>query len=252
MRALALMVAMILLCLTFGLLSSADLNTPVSVNVRDANAREVLDLIGTSANLDIKFDTVVHGTVTVSLNDVPAGTALRLIADTLGLEMFQEDGTVHFNKPAHVASNLNILKTAIADVPEPQLGYRVYIAPKQPKLSYNALGYGSSLYGAEENYVTEKIPVYFADAVDIAYIFGGDEIETRMSDYSGGGYGSGGNYGGSGRSNYGSNNYSSNNRSSRTSSSTSSHTSSTNLHTSSTSSHTTSTSHSGSMGSISW
>ena len=210
MKAFALVAVIFVLVVAFAVAGLADMNSTVSISVRDANAREVIDLIGTSANLDIKFDSPVRGNVTLSLTDVPAGTALRLVANTLGLEMSESEGEVHLSRPSRATADLSTLKRAIADIPEPQLGYRVYLAPETPTTTSLTSGYG--LYGgaSEENFVTEKVPIYFADSEDIAYIFGGDVIETRMSDYSGGG----GGYGGGNNNNYGHNNNDNNNYSS--------------------------------------
>ena len=73
------------------------------------------------------------------------------------------------------------------------------ISPKEPLPTLGATGVGFLEEYQTENYVTEKVPVYFADAIDIAYMFGGDVIETRMMDYAGGG--GGGSYGNNNNSN---------------------------------------------------
>jgi len=82
------------------------------------------------------------------------------------------------------------------------------ISPKDPLPTLGATGVGFLDEYQTETSATEKVPVYFADAIDIAYMFGGDVIETRMMEYSGGGGGGGGNYGNNSNSN---NNNSNNN-----------------------------------------
>jgi len=199
MRKLAFLAVLVVLTGVFGTFACADMNTPVSVSVRDADVREVLDLVATAADLKLKFEATLRGRITLSVTERPAATVMQLVAGMMGVEMYESEGVVTFTRPGEGAADLTSIKRAIADVPEPELGYRVYITPENQQVSSYSL-YGADAY-ATENYVTEKVPVYFADAIDIAYMFGGDVIETRMMEYSGGGGGGGGNYGNNSNSN---------------------------------------------------
>lgn len=202
MRKLAFLAVLVVLTGVFGTFACADMNTPVSVSVRDADAREVLDLVATAADLKLKFEATLRGRITLSITERPAATVMQLVAGMMGVEMYESEGVVTFSRPGDGAGDLTSIKKAIADVPEPELGYRVYIAPENQQVSSNLM-FGTDYY-ATEDYVTEKVPVYFADAIDIAYMFGGDVIETRMMDYAGGG--GGGSYGNNNDNNNNSNN----------------------------------------------
>jgi len=210
MRKLAFLAVLVVLTGVFGTFACADINTPVSVSVRDADAREVLDLVATAADLKLKFEATLRGRITLSVTECPAATVMQLVAGMMGVEMYESGGVVTFSRTGEGAADLTSIKKAIADVPEPELGYRVYIPPENQPVS-SASMFGTDFY-ATEDFVTEKVPMYFADAIDIAYMFGGDVIETRMMDYAGGG--GGGSYGNNDDNNSNRNNNDNNNRNS--------------------------------------
>ncbi len=212
----ALLAFVFLATFALALVAVADENTVVSLNVKDADIRDVVEMIAKSADLNYVLGSDVRGRISsLVLVDVPARVALEETLNQLGLKYHLEQGIFKIYKPKEEGSTAASLREVIqAAVPKQQeIALPIIISPKETLPALSTTGVAFLEESQEENYVTEKIPVYFADAVDIAYIFGGDEIETRMSDYSGGGYGS--DYGGDYDSDYGNDNRRGNNRSSR-------------------------------------
>ena len=201
--------------LAFGLVASADENTLVSLNVKDADVRDVIEMIAKSADLNYVLAPEVRGRIgSLVLIDVPARVAIEQVLNQLGLQYTLEGGIFSIFKPKEESLTAASLREVIAmSVPQDQqIARPIMITPKEPLPVLGATGVGFLEEYQTENYVTEKVPMYFADAIDIAYMFGGDVIETRMMDYAGGG--GGGSYGNNDDNNSNRNNNDNNNRNS--------------------------------------
>jgi type IV pilus assembly protein PilQ len=72
----------------------------LSISLEDSDVREALKVFSQAANIDILASKNVGGTVTASLRDVDAETALSAILKTAGLVWRHEDGIVYVGTPA--------------------------------------------------------------------------------------------------------------------------------------------------------
>jgi hypothetical protein len=148
-------------------------NKKVSINLENAEIRYAVKLLFQSVGVNYVLDQSLQGIyVTVSLNDVPFRTALE-----------------------------SILR-ASSQVP---LTYRVendiyIISPKQQETPSEQTSETENPEANTPKSRWQKIQVNYADAIDLAYAFGGSQIYSRFSSQGGGGFGNGfgGGFGGQG------------------------------------------------------
>ena len=70
-----------------------------SLNVKNAEIREVLRIIADRGSLDLKFDSSITGKVNLSLQEVTLGEALDRIAEDHGLEYLIDGGRLAVKRP---------------------------------------------------------------------------------------------------------------------------------------------------------
>lgn len=75
----------------------------ISLDLKDADLRDVLRSFGQLARLNLVIDPEVHGSVTVRLRDVRWEDALDVILRSNGLASVQEDTMVRVGTPARLA-----------------------------------------------------------------------------------------------------------------------------------------------------
>jgi type II secretory pathway component HofQ len=181
-RFIAIIVLTLTICACSALQAAPDLNKNVSIDLKDAPLKTALEILGKDSGLNYIIEPGVQGrSVTVNLQDIPLGVALQKIVSAAGLTISQEGGVY----------TIGVRK---------QLPTSTDMAPIAPETAT-----------VERKSSTEKIPIGYADANDIAAIFG-----FSGSNYGAGGYGSGSGYGsglgsnGFGNSSFGSSNFGSN------------------------------------------
>ncbi len=72
---------------------------PISLDLKDADLKDVLLTFGKLARVNVAIDPEVRGSVTVSLHDVPWDEALDLILKTNGLGYILEGNVVRIATP---------------------------------------------------------------------------------------------------------------------------------------------------------
>lgn len=157
-------------------------NKKVTLNLENADIRSALKLLFDTVGLNFALDSNVRGAVTVSLNDTPFRTALESIlrsSSMIPLTYRVEGGVYNISPKPDTNQNPDI-----SNVTPDVSGADVATVAKTTKRPV-------------------KIVVNFADAADIAYIFGGTVIQSRYSSMGGGNGGYGNGFGGGG---YGGNN----------------------------------------------
>ena len=96
------------LCI-FGLLSLApvfaDENTPISMDFKGADIRDVLRTLSQLANVNLLTNKSVQGEITLSLKNVPFSDAIKLITMTNGLEYRWIGNTLIVARPDEMALN---------------------------------------------------------------------------------------------------------------------------------------------------
>ncbi len=75
----------------------------ISLDLKDADLRDVLRSFGQLAKLNLVIDPEVRGSVTVRLRDVRWEDALDVILRSNGLASIQEDTLVRVGTPAHLS-----------------------------------------------------------------------------------------------------------------------------------------------------
>jgi hypothetical protein len=153
----------------------------VNFELKDAPVRAAIDTLFKWApnNVSYAIDQAVTGTISASLKDLTFDQALKTITRQAGLTYTKENGgTVYLIK----------VKKTIPDVvdPNPQV-----TSPEPETVT-------------ESDRKVEKIALNYADAQDIAVIFGGSSFSSRSASLAGGagnitgGMMGGGSYGGMG------------------------------------------------------
>jgi hypothetical protein len=140
-------------------------NKKVSINLENAEIRYALKLLFQSVGANYTLDSSIQGIyVTVSLNDVSFRTALESIlrASSQVPLTYRTEGGIYIISP-------KVEKEETTTGPEEPTE-----EANKPKTRW------------------QKIQVNFADAIDLAYAFGGGSIQSRFSPYSNSGFGGGG------------------------------------------------------------
>lgn len=155
-------------------------NKKVTLNLENADIRYALKMLFEMVGVNYSLDVNVQGSVTASLTNVSFRVALE-----------------------------NILRTTQSQIP---LTYRVQdgvytVSLKQEEIQEQSTTGTTEETQPEKRSRTVKIPVTYADAVDIAIALGGGVIMSNQR-MGGGGYGGyGGGYGGGGYGGYGGGGY---------------------------------------------
>jgi hypothetical protein len=155
------------------------LNKKVTLNLENADIRYALKLLFQSVGVNYTLDPTVQGQVTVSLTDVPFSVALGSVlksVQTVQPLTYRVESGVYNIAP-------KILETGTAEPPTTNPDDTT----RKPSR-------------------TEKVQINFADAADIAQVFGGQVIQTRFGSLGGGGFGGGmggGGFGGQGGGGFG-------------------------------------------------
>jgi len=75
---------------------------PISLDVKDADLRDIVHSFSELTGLNIVIDPEVHGSVTVRLHDVPWDQALDLIVRTNGYGYVLEGNVLRVGKPSNL------------------------------------------------------------------------------------------------------------------------------------------------------
>lgn len=75
---------------------------PISLDVKDADLRDILHTFSQLTGLNMAIDPDVHGSVTVRLHDVPWDQALDLILRTNGCGYVIEGNILRVGKPSNL------------------------------------------------------------------------------------------------------------------------------------------------------
>ncbi len=188
--------ALAILCLGGLLLAAAPLaaqeegtleGKTVSLDLRDVTIRDAVHQLALQAGIDYIFADEPKGTVTLTLPDTPAESALRSVLAAGDMTWRLEDGVyVIENKPAPETEW----------VPGPKPTYQTPPAP--PTYAPGPTAAPGPATGAGDELIIRKIPVKHADPAEIAMIFGGSVIPSAqgMLMRAGGGMGPRGGIGG--------------------------------------------------------
>ncbi|MGC8833240.1 MAG: STN domain-containing protein [Armatimonadota bacterium] len=186
------LIALAVACLAFGIIAgafaqsndnataSARKDDRVTIDVKDANIRDVLSLLqkGREKSFNFVIDPQVLASappINASLSDVPFETALRTILNGHGLKYTKSQDTYTIS-----------LRT-----PQTELGTT---APTQPTTETT-----TTETTTRASVTVAKIPLMRADPAEVAQILGGTVISGGLIGSIGGGYGGGfGGYGGFG------------------------------------------------------
>jgi hypothetical protein len=229
-------ISVLLLCIFVGgLLSVAAVSYgqqgehKISLNLVDADIRDALTMLfrGTDKNFVLTGDANTATRVTVKLDGVDFETALYLILQQAGLQA-KAAGNVYTISPAVATAPTGYGTRPTAANPPVPTGTGTPVTPGTRSSLEDIFNttptsstYDTSTATGTEA-VTETIKIYYADAVEIAQLFGGTVAQGRFSSgqtgtsgYGGmfggiggmGGYGGLGGYGSSGYGGYGSSGY---------------------------------------------
>lgn len=189
-------VAVLVLCVS-GVALAQDDAARITVDFKNAPIREVLsELARQFPGLRYTIPDDVRGEVTVGLRDISLPAALRLVLGSIGASYRLEDGTYVVERQPRPVSR-----------PLPPTSARPPVTRTPPAARAAPLGMVSSAPAAadedeEEDLVVRALRIKRADPVDVAIVFGGTVVSSRMGQlagYGGGGYGGfGGGYGGYG------------------------------------------------------
>ena len=181
--------AMLLLAVICASLAAAQARTDsskkINLEFRNTPIRSAIDALFRSAGLNYALDPSVTGTITVSLNNVAFEDALNVVLRQANLTR-RKEGEVYYIKPK-AEDTSTVVTGAPLETPAPIAG---------PSVTETV----------QTDIKIEKITLQYADAVDMAQLFGGQVFQSRSGGMSGGGYGGGGyggGYGGYGGSSFG-------------------------------------------------
>jgi type II secretory pathway component HofQ len=76
---------------------------PISLDLKDADIRDVIRTFGALARLNVVVDPEVNGSVTIRLHDVPWDRALEVILRSNGLGSVLEGNVLRIGLPAKLA-----------------------------------------------------------------------------------------------------------------------------------------------------
>ncbi len=88
----------------------------VSLNLRDANIRDLLNMLAKQGNFNIIVDESVEGTLTVDIKDIPINKALEYIF-TLGQLSYTKDGNTVIVASEETALNRNLTAKTFKAIP---------------------------------------------------------------------------------------------------------------------------------------
>ena len=157
----------------------------ISLDLRDAPVRQALEQVFSTARVDYSIDNNVAGFVTLKVTGIPFDQALRLMLRSANPPLtYAREGGVFIVRPRVTAAT----------------------GPIDAGLATGGLGAepAGAGPGAGPGGIPEKVTLSYADAADVAAIFGGTVITigaVRNNGQGGGGFGggqSGGGFGGGG------------------------------------------------------
>ena len=153
----------------------------INIDVKDAPVEQVLRMLAKAANVNILIGQDVKGTVqAVSLRDVSVDAALRLIAKTQGFYWYRDDNVYVVSKtPPSAPENVAVNAPAAPAVPAPAPATPAVPVPGNtgtvslpPPVAPTPAPVTASA-GDGPKIVTTMIPLGYADAEEIALMFGG-------------------------------------------------------------------------------
>lgn len=167
-------------------------STPISIEARDVSVTEALRMLAKAAGANIVIGPDVSGTLpSIELHDVTVETALRIIATAHGLYWYK-DGNVYIvssqppksqpatSTAAPAAGPATTVQTNEAAIEIP--GATAPAAPTQPAIPAPPLQPGPSSVTEEgrPGLVTALIPLKYANAAQVALMFGGTVSEAPI------------------------------------------------------------------------
>lgn len=167
-------------------------STPISIDAKDVSVTEALRMLAKAAGVNIVIGPDVSGTLpSIELHDVTVETALRIIATAHGL-YWHKDGNVFIVSsqpprtqpatgtaaPAVVPATTVQTNEAAVEVP----GATAPTVPAQPTIPAPPLQPGPSSVTEEgrPGLVTALIPLKYANAAQVAMMFGGSVSEAPI------------------------------------------------------------------------
>ncbi|MFQ6131860.1 MAG: hypothetical protein ACE5R4_07465 [Armatimonadota bacterium] len=187
-RVLGVLVAVALMAIA----AQAQVQGIISIDLKDQPLAEALAVLQRDVpGFNYQLDPAVRGNVTVSLRDIDINAALGLILSSVGATYRIDQGTYVIEPKPMVAPT--------GRLPLGPTGLRapVRTPPPAPAPGTGAVTAAPATGEGEEELVVRRIRVKRADPVDVALVFGGTVVSSRMGQLAGFG-GGGGGWGGGG------------------------------------------------------
>lgn len=151
----------------------------INIDVKDAPVEQVLRMLAKAANVNILIGQDVKGNVqAVSLRDVTVDAALRLIAKTQGFYWYRDDNVYVVSKTPPAAPENVAVNSPPSPVAPPAAGPEVpvpgnagAVALPPPVVAAPAPDVVST--PGDQKIVTKMLPLAYADAGEVALMFGG-------------------------------------------------------------------------------
>ncbi len=103
-------VLLLILAFSFTTLNAVNNNALVTLNVENANVKDVLRALAQIAGANIVLSKDVNGTVTLSLYKVPWRTALGIVTEAAGLSYQEKDGIITITSKAEYETIKSLAK----------------------------------------------------------------------------------------------------------------------------------------------
>ncbi|MEI6501526.1 MAG: hypothetical protein WCP21_10960, partial [Armatimonadota bacterium] len=166
----------------------------INIDVKDAPVEQVLRMLAKAANVNILIGQDVRGTMeAVTLRDVTVEAALRLIAKSQGFYWYKDDNVYVVSKQAPTVPADVTVNSPVTGQPQNGLGGATGAAPQGPAVPVPGNNVGvvlpptiapvaanvglpvDSATGGPK-IVSKMLPLAFADAREIALMFGGTVV----------------------------------------------------------------------------
>jgi len=191
-RALAIGVTLGLALALVAPVANAQVQGIINIDIKNTPVADVLKQLQQQVpGFEYQLDPAVQGNVNVSLRDIDINAALRLIVDSVGATYRVDQGTYVVDpKPLTTTGRAPAVWGARTPVRTP---------PAAPSAGAGGVSAAPTTGAGQEELVVRRLRVKRADPADIALLFGGSVVSSRMGQmaWSGGG-GGGGGWGGGG------------------------------------------------------
>lgn len=173
----------------------------INIDVKDAPVEQVLRMLAKAANVNILIGQDVRGTMeAVTLRDVTVEAALRLIAKSQGFYWYKDDNVYVVSKQAPAVSPEVAVNSPMGGAPQTGAVASVQPGSQTPPVPVPGnnsaitlpqgiapapvgVGVPTESIGGGSKVVSRMLPLAFADAREIALMFGGTAVGGSASDY---------------------------------------------------------------------